>query len=55
MSIISTERFDDFITDFEGKESSFKQDLIDCIKSTKENQIVQEETDSVSNAYIESE
>ena len=46
---------DDFITDFEGKESSFKQDLIDCIKSTKENQLVQEETDSVSSAYVESE
>ena len=46
---------DDFITDFEGKESSFKQDLIDCIKSTKENQLEQEETDSVSNAYVESE
>ena len=46
---------DDFITDFEGKDSSFKQDLIDCIKSTKENQLVQEETDSVSSAYVESE
>ena len=46
---------DDFITDFEGKESSFKQDLIDCIKSTKENQLLQEETDSVSSAYVDSE